>query len=105
MAFADFMQNRTVLGIIVFLNIAAIAGTFITMGVHGGINPDTRKEFSARTSIIFGLSFILIISWLFISFSLFASSTQATIYYIYIMIAVCFGLSVTSLAVSSLSKM
>ena len=102
---SSVLNNKGFRMVLVLLNLGAIIGVFVTMGLTGGINPDTRKELNARAGIILGLGFVVMITWLGISLSLFATSTQATIYYIFIMLALCFALSLSSVAIASLAKM
>ena len=103
MGFAEFINNKYTKMIMGAMNVAACLGIFIYMGIEGASN-ETKLEFKERITIISVFSIILMLSWWGLSTALFASSPDATIYYMYFMMAFLMALAFIAISIATMIK-
>jgi hypothetical protein len=103
MGFVEFLNNKYTKGVMGVLNIAAIIGIFIFMGIEGA-SKDTQLEFGGKVAIITTFSVILMLSWWGLSTALFAGSPEATTYYMYFMMAFLMALCFIAVSIATMIK-
>ncbi len=103
MGFAEFINNKWTKIVLFILNIVSIIIIYVFMGIEGS-NNDTKKEFNGRITIITVFAVILMLAWWGLSSALFASSPEATTYYMFFMMAFLLALSFIAVSIASMVK-
>jgi ABC-type transport system involved in multi-copper enzyme maturation permease subunit len=103
MGFAEFINNKWTKSSLFVLNIISIIIIYVFMGIEG-TNPDTKKEFNGRMTIITVFAVVLMLAWWGLSSALFASSPEATTYYMFFMMAFLLALSFIAVSIASMTK-
>jgi hypothetical protein len=103
MGFAEFLNNKYTKVVLFILNVVSIVIIYVFMGIEG-TNADTKKEFNGRITVITVFAVILMLAWWGLSSALFASSPEATTYYMFFMMAFLLALSFIAVSISSMTK-
>ena len=103
MGFAEFINNKWTKSVLFILNVISIIIIYAFIGIEG-TNNDTKKEFNGRIVVITVFSVVLMLAWWGLSTALFASSPEATTYYMFFMIAFLLALSFISVSIATMMK-
>ncbi len=103
MGFSELLNNKFMQGALFVVNITSIIIIYVFMGIQG-TNPDTKKEFNGRITVITVFAVILMLAWWGLSSALFASSPEATTYYMFFMMAFLLALSFIGVSISTMMK-
>jgi hypothetical protein len=98
-----FFESNILKGFMLVLNIISIVFIYIYTGITGA-DPTTMNDMKKNFIIILVFSVVVMITWAFLSISLFAASPEAMTYYTIVMLAVLLGLSFMSLSISVINK-
>ncbi len=101
---SKFFDSNILKGFMLVLNVISIIFIYVYTGITGA-DPATVNDLKKNFIIIMVFSVVVMITWAFLSISLFAASPEAMIYYTLVMLAVLLGLSFMSLSVSVINKM
>lgn len=85
-------------------NVISIIFIYVYTGITG-VDPTTMNDLKKNFIIILVFSVVVMITWAFLSISMFAASPEAMTYYTIVMLAVLLGLSFMSLSISVINKM
>jgi hypothetical protein len=101
---SKFFDSNILKGFMLVLNIISIIFIYIYTGITG-VDPTTMNDLKKNFIIILVFSVVVMITWAFLSISMFAANPEALVYYTIIMLAVLLGLSFMSLSISVINKM
>ncbi len=100
---SKFFDSAWLKGVMLVLNVISIIFIYIYTGITG-VDPTTMNDLSKNFTIILVFSVVVMITWAFLSISLFAASPEAMTYYTIVMLSVLLGLSFMSLSISVINK-
>ena len=100
---SKFFESNILKGFMLVLNIISIIFIYVYTGITG-TDPTTMNDMKKNFIIILAFSVVVMITWAFLSISLFAASPEAMTYYTVVMLAVLLGLSFMSLSISVINK-
>jgi hypothetical protein len=100
---SKFFDSAILKGFMLVLNVISIIFIYIYTAITG-VDPTTMNDLKKNFIIILVFSVVVMLTWAFLSISLFAASPEALTYYTIIMLAVLLGLSFMSISISVINK-
>jgi hypothetical protein len=101
---SKFFDSNILKGFMLVFNVISIIFIYVYTGITG-VDPTTMNDLKKNFIIILVFSVVVMITWAFLSISMFAASPEAMTYYTIVMLAVLLGLSFMSLSISVINKM